>query len=75
MAIEIHLKIGYCTTFKLGDKVKPITKDEDYPIMTVCAIQLNSAQNGIKELFQVDWFSEGSFMDKWVEAHQIKGIK
>ena len=69
------MKIGYCTTFKLGDKVKPITKDEDYPIMTVCAIQLNSSQNGVKEIYQVDWFENGNFMDKWVEIHQITGIK
>ena len=69
------MKIGYCTTFKLGDKVKPITKDEDYPIMTVCAIQLGQTSNGIKELYQVDWFENGNFIDKWVEIHQIKGIK
>ena len=68
------MKLGYFTTFKLGDKVKPVTNDEDYPIMTVCAIQLGQMGSNIKELYQVDWFKDGAFMDKWVECHQIAKV-
>ena len=38
------MKIGYCTTYKLGDKVKPITKEEDCPVMNICSIQLCASQ-------------------------------
>ena len=69
------MKLGYCTTYKLGDKVKPITKDEDCPVMNICSIQLCASQNGIRETYQVDWFEEGAFRECWVECHQIKGIK
>lgn len=67
-------KIGYCTSFKLGDKVKPITKDDDFPIMTICAIQIKASLNGIIEQYQVDWFSDGAFKDQWVDAHQIEKV-
>ena len=63
-------KIGYCTSFQLGDKVKPVGQKDFEPIMTVCAIQIRQSQTGVQEEFQVDWF-DGTFNTGWVEAHQI----
>ena len=65
------MNIGYCTKFKLGEKVKPITQEDECPIMTICAIQIVQAQNAIRETYQVDYF-DGAFHEVGVEAHQIK---
>ena len=68
------MKIGYCTKYHLGDKVIPVINNDDYPIMTICAIQLVSSQGGIRETYLVDWFDNG-FSDCWVETHQITKAK
>jgi len=66
--------IGYCTTFKLGDKVKPIASDDDTPLMTVCTIQLSATKNVINEYYEVAWFADGVFKEQWVKDHQIKKV-
>lgn len=63
--------IGYCTSFQLGAKVKPVGQEYTRPTMTVCAIQIKQSQTGISEEFMVDWFEDGAFHTDWVEAHQI----